>query len=92
MRVGPIGVKVTGGYGGKDLMGIGTGPGPQQQKIRPGQGNRRPSEIRIILGIAEILYGQIAGTLMKTEGTVKDRVGDTKTATETKREIVKKSD
>ena len=89
MLVDPPGVKVKGGCGGKDLMGIETGRGAQQQKMHPGRENKRQSEIRTIHGAARILTVRTLDTLMITEDIVKDLEGDIKAVTETKREMVK---
>lgn len=86
MLVDPHGVKVMGGCGGKDQMGIETGLGAQQH---PGQENKRRSEIRTIRGAAMILTVQTLDTLMITEDIVIDLEGDIKAVTETRREMVK---
>ena len=82
-------MRVMGGCGGRDLTGTGTELGALQQNMSHDPGNIRQSEVKMILGKAEILTGLIRGTRMITEDTVKDPEGDTKTVIETGREIGK---
>lgn len=89
MLVDPPGVRVMGGCGGKDLMEIEIGRGAQQQKMHPGQENKRQPEIRTIRGAAMIHTVQTLDTLMITEDIVKDLEGDIKAVTEIRREMVK---
>lgn len=71
------GVRVREGCGGRDQMVTGTERGARQQKMCGDQGNTRGSGVRT------------PDKQRSTGGSVRDLVGDTKTVTETGREIVK---